>query len=307
MKFQILIKMLMFLLAKKQISASEIANRYNISVRTVYRYVEELVLAGIPLDIIRGRYGGICLPDTYKLPENFLTENEYKSAIGAMTALYNQLPEENLKTAIEKLASRQKIDAKNLSVSGNILIDSGTWGDTYHFSDKLTVVEQAIDDCLTLEIDYFNRNGENSKRKIEPHLLVLKQNIWYVYAYCHVRQEFRLFKIARIKSAKFCEKFTKRPFEKKNIPLNFWHDVNNLITINFDIEKKALPDVEEWLGVENIVKCEDKFCAEVNLAFDQSLIGKILSFGDGLKVVSPTKLNEDIKNIIDKLNKNYNN
>ena len=107
-----------------------------VSERSIYRYVEELIVAGVPIDIIRGRNGGICLPDTYRLPENFFTKDEYTAAINALGALYEQLHDDTIKSALDKLRQKSKEDSRNLTISGNILVDSGSWGDVYDFSEK---------------------------------------------------------------------------------------------------------------------------------------------------------------------------
>lgn len=72
MKYQIMIKILMLLLSRRKVCAREIAERYEISVRSVYRYIEELCVAGIPIDVARGRYGGLTIADTYRLPVGYL-------------------------------------------------------------------------------------------------------------------------------------------------------------------------------------------------------------------------------------------
>lgn len=71
MKYQVMIKMLLLLTSRRKVTAREIAERFEISVRSVYRYVEELNVAGVPIDVVRGRYGGIFIADTFKLPSGF--------------------------------------------------------------------------------------------------------------------------------------------------------------------------------------------------------------------------------------------
>ena len=129
MKYNVMLKILMLLLQKRKVTATEIARRYEVSVRSVYRYIEELIVCGVPIDIARGRYGGITIADTFRLPTGYFTREEYASTINALNAMASQISDESLISAREKLESRQKNEKLQLSVCGNIIVDGGTWGD----------------------------------------------------------------------------------------------------------------------------------------------------------------------------------
>ena len=293
MKYQIMIKILMLLLSRRKVCAREIAERYEISVRSVYRYIEELCVAGIPIDVARGRYGGLTIADTYRLPVGYFTKDEYTAAVNALTAMNSQVSDEAVLTALEKLQRQIKSERADTSVSGGIIVDGGTWGDTKKFSDKMAVCERAVNESLCLDIDYISRSGEHSRRIIDPHVLIFKQNVWYVYAFCHTKQSFRTFKIGRIKSARFTGKtFEKREISREEIPLNFGYRSEELIELVLEIDKEKLPDAEEWIGIDNIEPRGKKFVAEVSVPDDDGLVSKILGFGGGVKVVSPAALRE---------------
>lgn len=295
MKYQIMIKILMLLLSRRKVCAREIAERYEISVRSVYRYIEELCVAGIPIDVARGRYGGLTIADTYRLPVGYFTKDEYTAAVNALTAMSSQVSDEAVLTALEKLQRHIKSERADTSVSGGIIVDGGTWGDTKKFSDKMAVCERAVNESLCLDIDYISRSGEHSRRIIDPHVLIFKQNVWYVYAFCHTKQSFRTFKIGRIKSARFTGKtFEKREISREEIPLNFGYRSEELIELVLEIDKEKLPDAEEWIGIDNIEPRGKKFIAEVSVPDDDGLVSKILGFGGGVKVVSPATLREKV-------------
>lgn len=296
MKYQIMLKILMLLLSKRKVKTSEIAERYEISVRTVYRYVEELVVSGVPVDVTRGRYGGLTIADTYKLPTGYFTRDEYAAAIKALDAMASQVHDENILSARDKLESRIKYDKTGTSVSGNIIVDGGTWGDVKKFSDKMSVVEQAVNGGKSLMIDYLSREGEHSKRVIDPHVLIFKQNVWYVYAFCHTKQDFRTFKISRIRNAAFTGgTFEKRAISRDEIPLDFYYPTATLESVVLEIDKSRVAEVEDWLGVENIQPRGPKFIAELNLPDDGTLVGIILSFGGAVKVISPEHLKNKVE------------
>ena len=295
MKFQVMLRILFRLLKSRKVSAAALARENDVSERSIRRYLEELIICGVPLDIIRGRGGGICLPDTYRLPENFLTQEELTAALNALGALYEQLPSESVKSALEKLEMHSKTGIRDLSLSGNILVDSGTWGDAYGFSDKLRVLEEATESCDCLDIQYIDRSGNASRRVIEPHLLVYKQNIWYVYAWCRTRQDFRLFRIGRIRSARDTgEKFEKREFDKRHLPLQFNFENAQLTEIRLSVTQKALPDVEEWLGMDNVREEKGELIATATVPAGEVLLSRLLSFGDGIRILEPASLANEL-------------
>ena len=114
MKYETMIKIMMLLLTKRKLTASQIADRYGISTRSVYRYVEELNVCGVPVDVTRGRYGGIYVADTFRLPTGYLTRGEYSAAINALNAMASQVTDENIISALEKLQRQQKRDRKSV-------------------------------------------------------------------------------------------------------------------------------------------------------------------------------------------------
>lgn len=307
MKFEIMLKILFELLAKKTVTATYLANKYEVSTRSIHRYVNTLEMAGVPLYTTRGKSGGFSLIDTYRLNSNFLTSKEFEQTLNTLQAFCDSVPNKTLSNVILKLKATSKNSYENFDLkSGNLVIDAGPWGDTKGYKTKLLVIENAIENNNVLTINYHDRNGVVSKRDIEPHVIVFKQGLWYVYAYCRLRNEFRFFKTGRIESANILdEKFTRREIAKNELPLNFWHNTIETKEVYMEIDKKCLSDVEEWLGIENVQLVNGKHVATVNLPFDDGLVSKIISYGDGIKVVYPNELKEKIKKTITELGKIY--
>lgn len=290
-----MINIMMLLLSKRKLTARQIADRYEISTRSVYRYIEELNICGVPVDIARGRYGGITIADTFRLPAGYFSREEYAVTVKALTALSSQMTDENIFTAIEKLQRQQKSEKRDMSVCGNFIVDNGTWGGTEKFSEKMRVCETAVSESKCLLIDYISRNGEHSKRVIDPHTLIFKQNVWYVYAFCHTKQTFRTFKIGRIKSASFNgNSFVRREFTRSEIDLNFFYNAESMTDVTLEIQKNSLADAEEWLGIDNIEPRGNAFIARLTLPDDGGLVNKILSYGGAVKVLEPLELKDRV-------------
>ena len=306
MKYETMIKMLMYLLQKRKITARELAEKYDVSVRSIYRYVEELIISGVPIDIERGRYGGLTIADTYRLPTGYFTREEYTATLNALDAMASQISDENVIAAREKLESRQKYERGEMSICGNIIVDGGTWGDGKKFTEKMQVCEQAVNECRSLVIEYISREGKMSRRTIDPYILIYKQNIWYVYAFCHSKREFRTFKVGRIRYAAFTDKtFEKKQFTRDDIDLNFYYNAEELVDVTFRIEKNSLPDAEEWLGIDIIEPCGDAFEAHASLPNDEMLVNKILSYGGAVTVTAPKELKDKVAYTAQKIAEQY--
>lgn len=307
MKQEIILSILLELLSKKSVSASYLSDKYQVSVRTIYRYMEDIEGAGVPIYTIRGNNGGFSIVDTYKLPSTFLTKKESDQVISALKAVNEGVDNKELASAILKLQANKKNENNGFSVQGgNLVIDAGPWGDTRGYKYKLSIVQQSIDTLSQLQIKYHDRNGEITERNIEPHLIVFKQGLWYVYAYCNLRQEFRFFKIGRIESANIqSTKFTRRELSQLDLPLDFWHSDVTAEEVKLEIRKNILSDVEEWLGIENVKEVNGKFIAEAFLPYDKGLISKIMSYGSGIKVLKPQKLKEEIEHCCRDIINNY--
>lgn len=297
MKFETIINILFELLAKRTVNATYLAQKYNVCVRTVYRYIETLEGAGVPLYTTRGKNGGFHIMDTFRLPATFMTEKEFEQVINSLNAIFSGVPDKTLESAINKLKATVKPEFGGFDVkSGNLIIDGGPWGDTVGYKAKLQVIEQSLNETRELFIRYHDRNGTVSERVIEPHVIVFKQGIWYVYAFCRLRKEFRFFKTGRIEVATILDKkFTRRDISERELPLDFWHNNVKAERVIMEIEKSVASDVAEWLGVENVKKADDKFYADVSLPFDDGLVSKIMSYSSGIKVVAPEILKDKIK------------
>ena len=298
LKFEILLGILFDLLSRRMLTAPYFAEKYGISARTVYRYIDILSLS-VPIQVQPGRNGGVFISDAYKLPVNFMTKAEYDAAIEALGAMYSQLPEERFLAAKRKLSAQVKAESRELTLAGDagtMLVDSGTWGDTRRFSDKLRLVEECVKTCAVLEIDYDSRTGEHTRRKIEPHMLVYKQAVWYVYSFCRKQRAFRLFRLGRIGAAVLTgEKFIRRPFRREDIPLHYWTKETESADIRLEISKEGFADVQDWLGGENLYEANGKWCADVRLPDDDCLIRKLVGLGGNVKVLSPASVRERVR------------
>ncbi len=298
MKYEIMLRILFELLSKKCVKASYLANKYDVSIRSIHRYINCLELAGVPIYTIRGNNGGFSIIDTYKLSATFMTQKEFEQTINTLTAITESVPNAEITNVINKLKATTRHEYGSYDIKGgNLIIDAGPWGDTVGYKAKLSVIQKSIENNDKLSITYHDRNGEKTTRIIEPHMIVFKQGLWYIFAYCHLRNDFRFFKTGRIEQATILyEKFIRSDLSNVELPLNFWQSTITTKDVIIEINKSCLSDIEEWLGIENISFKDNKYIAEAKLPFDKGLVSKIMSYGKDIKVIAPTELVDAIKN-----------
>lgn len=186
---------------KRLLTATQLANRFNVSTRTIYRDIKALELAGIPILTEEGK--GYTLMQGYKLPPVMFTENEANALI---TAEHMLLKSTDTSLSREYAAAISKIKAVLLHLtkervellSNRIAVSPAI----FHAnpSDSLTLIQNALTSFKILEIIYQSKHkGEKTERKIEPFALYfcLKEK-WLLIAYCRLRKDFRMFSLNRI-------------------------------------------------------------------------------------------------------------
>ena len=306
MKFAILLDMLFDLLAESKLTAAYFAEKYALSNRTVYRYVEELKKY-LPIHIQRGRNGGICLADNFKLPTGFLSKTEYDATIEALMHAYANSSEDRFLSAKRKLSAQEKKERTEYTLSidaGNIVIDSRFGGDLRSLIIKLRILETCIREKRVLETQHRLPDGTCLQEKIEPHLLGIVDNVWKVYAFCHRKRAFAYFDVGNLYSLLKTETvFRKRPFKKEEL----YHSENlePSVKVRLSVATSALPFVQAWLGVENLRQQKSVWIAEATLPDSLTTIEKIVSFGAGVKVLSPPILKARVLAFVSEIQKLY--
>ncbi len=302
MQSNVILGVLLTLLNSKKVTAQEIADKFEISRRTVFRYLNILSEAGVPVYSTSGLHGGISITENFKLKNLYFTEREYNRIITALKS-YDAVVKDDLNQDIlDKLLALSQLQDRNYVLqSDRLLVDAPL---SSSFQDKVAILENAVFLNRVCFIRYHSRKGEVTEREIEPHSFVIKDGLWYVYAFCRFRQDFRLFKISRIYSITK----TETTFERKELPLKTPEELKNDAEFS-DIVLKISPsvrsDVEDWLGVENIFEQNGEVLAKFRLPQDNELKSKILSFGDKAEVLAPVELKEELKTTVLNLAKLY--
>ena len=308
MKFTILLSMLFDLLAKGKATASYFAEKHSVSTRTVYRYVE-ILATHLPIEIIRGRGGGILLADHYKLPKGHLSADEYSAIVEALELAYAQKGEEKFVEAKRKISAKKKSETRNLAVAGSpatVLLDGGVFGDTGRFFDKLRMMEECINARHLVEIVHYDRKQVPTVRTIEPHLIAIHKGVCCVYAFCRVSREWRMFKLGCIGEAyKQAERFNRRPIDEEQLASLFRLDEEKTVRVQLKISQNALVRAQERLGAENLYCKDGIWYGEGVFRDDETLPQKIFALGSGISVIAPNPLRRKVKELLAATFKQY--
>ncbi|SKC46860.1 helix-turn-helix transcriptional regulator [Maledivibacter halophilus] len=301
MKIDRLLSIVIMLLNRKRITAKDLADYFEVSIRTIQRDIEAINMAGIPIVSYRGQYGGYGLLDNYKIDKNFLSDSEHKLLLVALEGINRAYEDKNLKNVIEKLTS---IKSTNDHIKNNIIMDFSPWGFSKGLKEKIDEIKKAIEQKEIIRFTYINLNGQTTQRTVEPYLLALKLNHWYLQGYCRLRQDFRLFKLTRIKNlSSIDETFETR---ENNFDFSFSFSSTNIVKLKLKFHPKALNRLDDYFEFEKLDFNEDGYIyISIEYPEDEWVYSMILSFGDWVEVIEPIHIRQIIKNKAKNILKKY--
>lgn len=258
MRLYRLLAITMIMINKDKVTAKELAEQFEVSQRTIYRDLDTINQAGIPLVSYQGSDGGYAIMENYKMDKNMFTPEEILSIMTALEGLNSTMEDRSLKDITEKF--KTLIPEKNSSdFSKKLAIDLNPWDENEEIRDKIDILKKAIDEKKIIKIKYINRQIKTSTREIEPITLVLKGTTWYLYAYCNLRSDYRIFRLSRIQE---CEVLNRnyntthknyREFEKQHN----WESQKNLVDLELSFNKEIYLNIQDYFSSQHIKKQED--------------------------------------------------
>ena len=205
MKTERLLSIVIYLLNHDVVSAAKLAERFEVSKRTILRDMEQISMAGIPVKSLSGANGGYSIMEGFKLDGRLISAEDQVSIATALKGLLSSYDSNRYNEALEKISS---IFPKQQSQ--HIFMDFGASGENSEIQEKLKSLENAIQEKNVVRISYVNAVGGASSRLVEPIALNYRWYAWYLLAYCQTKQDYRIFKLARISELTLTRKmFTK--------------------------------------------------------------------------------------------------
>ena len=289
--FQIVYK----LIDSPQMTAKELAAEVGVSERTIYRDVEKLSLAGIPIYANQGKNGGIALLPDFVLDKTVLSENEKQRILESLNAL-NNLPNLSGNDDIEKIKS---FFGESSNLYDWIEVEFSTWGNREKNEELFNRLKSAILNRRFLQIEYSAYNSNISNRKVKPLKLCFKNEAWYLYAFCMTKNDYRFFKLSRIRDFFELDEFFDIEFVGKVLPKMSEQYQSSLATSNS--ENKVILEIDSKMAyraldeLEVLERYDDGSLRCVAKIPDTSwMINYLLSYGASLKVIEP----ESVKNLL---------
>jgi predicted DNA-binding transcriptional regulator YafY len=307
MRIDRMLGIIVLLLNRDKISARNLSERFEVSVRTIYRDIESINMAGIPIVSHPGNNGGYGIMENYRLDRQVLSLDDMSSIITALKGVGNSIGDNDLDNIAEKILSLVPHD----KVGGlkkrfeEVVIDITPWGFKQKSKDHLKIIQQAISDNTLINFSYRNMRGETLERIVEPMTMIFKSYAWYLFGYCRVRNDFRLFRLSRMDNLKpINEKFVRKNATYKD----FFSNDN--ITAPVNLILKFVPSarirVEEYFDESSVKFLSDGgIVASILLPEDEWMYSFILGFGETVEVVQPLHVREIIQNRAEKISSIY--
>ena len=297
MKDNRLFRILYYILEKGKVTANELADKFEVSVRTIYRDIDSISSAGIPIYALQGKGGGIEIAEDFVLSKSLLSENEKQQIMSALQGLDNTtIQREN--ELLTKLSALFKM--KNTSW---IEVDFNNWQNNKMYEKTFDDIKSAILSKNIISFTYFSSNEKETDRSVKPVRLLFKSQDWYLYALCLLRNDFRYFKLSRIKNLEIhTEKFDDS-FENVILKKEMPHE--NTVHIKVKFDRKVAFRVYDEINGEITEDNDGNLYSEIEIPNDYNLYNYIFSFGDGAEVLEPKEIRMQIKEMINKMAGKY--
>lgn len=283
------------LLDKGGATAPELADKFEVSPRTIYRDIDTLSAAGIPVYAEPGRSGGIRLLNHFVLESIVLSEREKQEILAALQGLA-MVGNAGEKATLEKLSALFRVPSESWYE-----VDLSRWGDKPRDNEKFEQLKEAVIRRRCAELIYAGGSETESRRKVYPMKLLYRSRSWYLKAYCTLREDFRLFKLNRILQWEILEEEfvlpacpepqTPPPQPCEDVVLRFPEALAYRVYDEFDINQVHRQENGDLLVTAPMPQ-------------DAWLTGFLLSFGTRVEVVRPRRLREalaeEVKNLYEK-------
>ena len=292
MKMERLIGILSILLQREKVTAPELAEQFEVSRRTIQRDIESLCRAGIPIATAQGAGGGISIMEGYRVDRTVLTAPEMQAILAGLRSLDSVSGTRRYAQLMEKLSAGSRTLAPG---DAHVLIDLASWyKDT--LAPKMEAFRGAMDAHRVVRFSYFAPGGE-SQRTVEPYYLVFHWSAWYLWGWCRIREDFRLFKLVRMTELSVGEEFVPR-----EAPLPDFGDARIFPAV-YQAVVRFSPRwkwrlMEEYGPESFTVEPDGTLLFRWGFPDAEGLLGWVLTFGDGAELLEPAELRESLAQLL---------
>jgi len=298
MKIERLVSIIMILLDKQRINAHELAVQFEVSPRTIYRDIDTITMAGIPVRATAGSGGGFEIMPEYKIDKNVFSAADLSTILTALSSLSNMITGEELVHTLAKIKSFIPADkAQDIALKANqICIDLTPWMGNSNVHPSLEMIQTALAQKRLLTFTYTDRHGNKMERTAEPYQIVLKGSHWYWQGYCYKRNDFRLFKLSRTTKLHMEDTvFTLREHQKPQLAFD---DILTTLqtTITLRIHKSAMDRMLDYCPYEAFQPDgEDHYLVSFPFIGNDYFYNILFSFGNTCECLEPMAIRAEMK------------
>ncbi|MFD2672160.1 helix-turn-helix transcriptional regulator [Marinicrinis sediminis] len=300
-KVERLISIIMILLKKEVVSATEFSQLFHVSKRTILRDMETLSLSNIPIYAVNGVKGGYGIMDEYKVDKRLLSSSDLQHILTALGGLEQLLLTEEVEKTIKKIEAM----VHPLSLSRSIQLSFYDWEGRSEMLETLKTCQASILKERLVSFEYTDKDGAVTHRRVEPYELHFSESSWYLKGFCLYRQGYRTFKLSRIDQLTMDE----RAFQ----PRDDWSEqgreasyLPQLVTIKAWISPRIKDQMIERYGRKSMQDhgSGDLF-ATMYVPQNRTGFQFLASFGTHLKVVEPQTYVEDFRDYLYQMIESY--
>ena len=293
MKLDRLLSIVIMLLNRDRVQAGDLAEYFDVSVRTIYRDIDAINRAGIPIVTHQGNKGGLGIIDGYKLDRQVLTLQDMVSMLSVLKGVNSTFQDRQIHDAIEKIHSLVPEEKQEYvrNHADRVVIDVMPWGMPGRQKEKMVLLQQEIAASHLVEFSYQDGNGLRSRRTVEPMTLIFKATTWYVFAYCRLRSDFRLFRLSRIRRLVVLKKtFTRKDANYRQYD-RIDSDTAKMIHLVINFKKTIAQNVEDFVDESCLQYMENgDIIATFELPENDWVISWLLSLGEHAEVIKPERI-----------------
>ena len=292
-----LFKMVYYLLEKGRATAPELSEKFEVSIRTIYRDIDVISSAGIPIYATQGKNGGIFIDDGFTMDKSFFTEEEREHILNALQGII-ATDGKNADELLTKLGALFQMKFTNW-----IEVDFSDWVQNKPTQDIFNLIKNAIFGKNVISMKYYGGNGKITERRVKPLKLIFKSKSWYLYGFCLMRNDYRFFKLTRIKSLEILtETFLPIP-----IPSNIESQIKieKAINAKLKFDKHAAFRVYDEFTDQVTEDEQGNLYVQVDLPDNDILYSYIFSFAEHVEILEPQSLRERINAKIEEMQKKY--
>lgn len=298
MKIDRLVSMIMILLNQERVGAQELADMFEVSPRTIYRDIDTINMAGIPVCSIPGVGGGFEIMPKYKMDRTVFSTADLSAILMGLSGLSDMMLGNELINALAKVKSVIPADkAKDVELKVNqISIDLSPWMGNRNIQASFEMIKMALQENRMLTFEYIAHHGNKTARMVEPYQLVLKSSHWYLQGYCHERSDYRFFRLSRISNLQMIEE-TFAPRDDQKPSLAFAEMLETIQTkIKIRIHKSVMDRVLDFCSYEDFFPDGDEhYMVSFPFIENDYYYDILLGFGDKCECLEPLPIRTEMK------------